>query len=315
MSKKAVFPRAKQHAWVKELLSKPTLDDAVTFCLRSSVLMGLQHGTTKGGWSWAMLRLGQGLSRSANGGTLGFTVFTKGNSKLPFYSWSTLPQYTCPGADECLKYCYSFKAWQYPSALMRQCQNTLLLKFNRRAIVNAWKALKWKKKQEVKTVRLYVDGDIDSIETLVFWWNILKQSPDVIGYGYSKSYDIFIAADRKGIQPPANYVVNRSTGSIHDGTAMAEDYAALPVMRGLFECIDVEGEGKLWPKGFARYQSAEYYKAMKEAGKKAGHDKFILCPGDCGTCGSGKPYCAGMDSQGNRSKGLQGLTILNTIHG
>ena len=315
MKKKTQFSRKQQHAWVAELMQQPTLERAVTFCLRSSVLMGLKGSRKTGSWSWSMLKLGQGLSRSVNGGELGFTVFAKGNSKLPFYAWSTLPQYTCPGAGECLKYCYSFKAWQYPSALMRQCQNTLLLKFNRRAIISAWRDLKWKKGQDVKTVRLYVDGDIDSIETLVFWWNILKQSPDVFAYGYSKSYDIFIEADRKGIQPPANYVVNRSTGSIHDNTDLAIQYEALPVVRGLFECIEVEGEGKLWKAGHARYDSQAYYTAMKAAAKQAGHSKFLLCPGKCGDCGNGKPFCAGVDGNGNRSESLNGLTILNTIHG
>ncbi len=33
----------------------------------------------------------------------------KGNSKLPFAAFSTLPGITCPGAGECLEWCYSFK--------------------------------------------------------------------------------------------------------------------------------------------------------------------------------------------------------------
>ena len=57
-----------------------------------------------------------------------FNVFTEGNSKLPFYSWSTLPQWTCPGAGDCLRFCYSFRAWRYPAAFCRQLQNTLLLR-------------------------------------------------------------------------------------------------------------------------------------------------------------------------------------------
>ena len=59
------------------------------------------------------------------GGKLPHTVFTTGNVKLPFLSFSTLPGVTCPGASSCLDYCYSFKAWRQPAAFFRQVQNTL----------------------------------------------------------------------------------------------------------------------------------------------------------------------------------------------
>lgn len=78
-------------------------------------------------------------------------VAAKGNQKLPFASYSTLPMSTCPGAGSCaveLKreydneaaekakdesrsrlvkdgYCYSFTAWRYPASFSRQFRNCL----------------------------------------------------------------------------------------------------------------------------------------------------------------------------------------------
>ena len=65
----------------------------------------------------------------------------KGNQKLPFAAYSTLPMATCPGAGTCsvmvdpvagrfsspsgTGYCYSVKAWRYPDAWARQFRNTL----------------------------------------------------------------------------------------------------------------------------------------------------------------------------------------------
>lgn len=66
-------------------------------------------------------------------------ISAKGNSKLPFASYSTLPMASCPGAGSCRVevveqpgrglvadgYCYSFTAWRYPSAFARQWRNAL----------------------------------------------------------------------------------------------------------------------------------------------------------------------------------------------
>ncbi len=78
-------------------------------------------------------------------------ISAKGNSKLPFASYSTLPMASCPGAGACAVkltreyeseaarkakdtkrsrlvkdgYCYSFTAWRYPNAFARQWRNAL----------------------------------------------------------------------------------------------------------------------------------------------------------------------------------------------
>ena len=60
-----------------------------------------------------------------------FSVFAAaGNMKLPFYAFSSLPGFDCPGAGACLYgeneftpenfrkgWCYSFTGWRYPAAM------------------------------------------------------------------------------------------------------------------------------------------------------------------------------------------------------
>ena len=112
-----------------------------------------------------------------------FSVFMEtGNSKLPFYAFSSLPGFDCPGAGACLYgdneftpdnfgkgWCYSFKGWRYPAAFFRQLQNSLLLRNQ------AGRALIAKQFHEIpagRTLRLYVDGDFASLEILRFWMDL-----------------------------------------------------------------------------------------------------------------------------------------------
>lgn len=83
-----------------------------------------------------------------NGAPFGFkpselwgVIAAKGNKKLPFAAYSELPMATCLGAGACGVpfyprarehkkangggWCYSFKAWRYPNAFLRQALNTL----------------------------------------------------------------------------------------------------------------------------------------------------------------------------------------------
>ena len=121
------------------------------------------------------------------GGKLPFSVFTVGNVKLPFLSFSSLPGVTCPGADDCLNYCYSFKSWRYPSAFFRQVQNTILMS-NFPLIEQALHETLYLKNGNLRAnfkkliyehnnklhlakidFRLYVDGDFSSIKDLKNW--------------------------------------------------------------------------------------------------------------------------------------------------
>ena len=157
-------------------------------------------------------------------GPLYFSVFAAaGNMKLPFYAFSSLPGFDCPGAGACLYgeneftpdnfgkgWCYSFTGWRYPAAFFRQLQNSILLRSKAgRAIV----ASKFADIPEGRTVRLYVDGDFANLSILRFWMNACKTRPDLDIYGYSKSWDLFLTLDKQGYSFPANYLLNVSSGS------------------------------------------------------------------------------------------------------
>jgi Gene product 88 len=202
-----------------------------------------------------------------------FTVFAKGNTKLPFFNFSALPGYTCPGADACLEYCYSYTAWRYPAAFCRQLRNTLLLKFKRSIITDVFMSL-----PQDTVLRLYVDGDIDSMSTLGFWFGLLNRRQDIRAYGYSKSLNLFAMWHDQGLPFPTNYLLNLSSGGKYDNSLTHDLVATLPITRGDF--VGVETSKRTWPKGFARYDSREYHRAVRAAAPP----KAFSCPGHCGPC-------------------------------
>ncbi|MFZ9873610.1 MAG: GP88 family protein [Steroidobacteraceae bacterium] len=238
----------------------------------------------RGTWKYFLCRFASSISA----GQLPHEIFAEeGNVKLPFVAFSTLPIVTCPGAGSCAgiaerggapdlsrAFCYSLRAWRYPAAFLRQAQNTLLLRFNRRAIIEAFKAL-----PQGITFRLYVDGDFDSEGTALFWFNLLKQRPDIACYGYSKSWNI---VESLAQHVPANYALNLSSGGIDDDDAAFRDrLRALPFVRGDFLALPIEGK---FAKGFARYNDPEYHRAVRAAAAAAGLGRVFSCPGTCGTC-------------------------------
>lgn len=219
-----------------------------------------------------------------------FTIFKEdGNKKLPFVAFSTLPGVTCPGAGECLGdpkeenggkigWCYSFRAWRYPAAFYRQCQNTLLVKMKHFDLVDEWTDTI----KKGATVRLYVDGDIDSLETLEFWFDMCLERPDLKVYGYSKSWEIFLSYADSGKAFPENYVLNLSGGSKYN-EAYKRRMEGLPCSRGEFIAVTIDKKNDA-PIG-ARTNA--YRKAVREA---AGERVFV-CPGLCGSCTSAGAAC------------------------
>jgi hypothetical protein len=229
-----------------------------------------------------------------------YTVFTEGNGKLPFYSFSTLPGVTCPGAGACLTYCYSYKAWRYPAAFARQVQNAYLMRFGKLAIHSALDALT-KAKPEGFDMRLYVDGDFSSIEDVSFWMAEFNAYPMIKGYGYSKSFAILLGFDTAlglhGGKWPSNYMLNISSG--HNASAEMVSYVkALPITRGEFIAVDIGHKVK----------SSDYgTKATNDAIRKAmGTTKVFPCPGQCGSC-TGKGHACGMDA-------FKGKVIAIAVH-
>ena len=225
---------------------------------------------------------GSGYGTTPKGKPLsGWPVFMMGNSKLPYLAFSTLPGTTCPGAGDCLTkpgreelngrapnggWCYSFKAWRYPATVRRQVGNTLLMaSAEGRAYIakvfNAWAALVDGDTGQ-NIVRLYVDGDIHSVETLRFWMELCKSNPGIRAYGYSKSWHIFDAYQKKENFTgwPDNYTVNLSSGakSFSDTIARAK-MAALPVSRNVFNAlkIDKDAFGKKIPQNIITVAGCE----------------------------------------------------------
>lgn len=194
-------------------------------------------------------------------------ILAQGNGKLPFLSFSALPGVTCPGAGDCLNWCYSFKAWRYPAAFARQAQNTVLVRSaaGRRHILAALDAHKC----ERLDFRLYVDGDFDSISTAEFWRDTLAARPWLATYGYSKSLEIL-----NTVHMPSNYRLNISSGHKY-GQAIEERAAALPFARGRFIAVNL---GR--PVRAADHGDRAHQRELRQAyGRRA-----FTCPGKCGDC-------------------------------
>lgn len=212
-----------------------------------------------------------------------FSVFAKGNSKLPFYSYSELPEFTCPGAGDCLKFCYSFTAWRYPAAFMRQLQNTLFMRFKRSVIAEAFRLIPLAEGKGGVTLRLYVDGDFRDMTTLAFWMSMLKQRPEVQCYGYSKSWELFESWHKQGLSFPSNYTLNLSSGSRYSTNRdLIRVVKSLACTRGEFVAVKAPGK---FAKGFARFQDKAYHAAVRTAGRVfAASPRVFSCPGKCGSC-------------------------------
>ena len=223
-----------------------------------------------------------------------YSVFAlNGNSKLPFVSFSSLPGVTCPGAGACLDFCYSFRAWRYPAAFMRQCQNAFLLRHNQPCIVQALQAANGTFKGEAYDVRLYVDGDFAGVADVHFWFDTIKAFPLAKVYGYSKSFAEILSYE--GIYP-SNYMLNISGG--HNASfETIEKVKALPITRGEFIAVSIGKKVKSTDHG-----TASTNKALREAFKI----KAFPCPGTCGTC-TGKGHACGMQA-------LKGVPIIIAMH-
>lgn len=228
----------------------------------------------------------------------------KGNKKLPFFTWSVVPLFTCAGKGQCAGWCYSLRAWRYAGPFWRQVQNTLLLRFFPDMVADEFMGLK----QNI-TLRLYVDGDFDSEQTVRFWFRLLAMRPDIEGYGYSKSWDE-IAAARDAM--PENYTLNLSSG----GRVRSVDKAtmeALPITRGDFLAVQVDKRFMAMTTE-ERYADPEYHRAVREAARALGHDRVFSCPGDCGGCVVGKDG-KNQHACGGNKKGRFGLMVIaNGIH-
>jgi len=250
-----------------------------------------------------------------------YTIFAKGNIKLPFWAFSALPGVTCPGAGDCLVspndknkrgWCYSFSQWRHVAPFFRQLQNTLLIRMRDKTWIEADARAKFKPGQ---VVRLYVDGDMDSMETLTYWMHFCERYPENEFYGYSKSWSFFERwhQDNNG-NWPSNYVMNLSSGTKLERVLSREKFQAVVkrmltlknpktghrIARGTFRALKVQSlspgrsrTGKVTPEWNTHMK--EVLDAAKAAGIKGDFSAkgVFVCPGYCGDCLPGGKHACG----------------------
>ncbi len=221
--------------------------------------------------------------------TAKFSIFALGgNSKLPFISFSTLPGVTCPGAGDCINFCYSYRAWRYPAAFARMVQNAYFMRFAPNVIADAFSLIAAKRPNGFD-FRLYVDGDFSSGGDVAFWMQLLHDTPNARAYGYSKSFAALLGYNVIGTWP-SNYQLNISGG--HNASKAMVDYVkALPITRGEFVAVSI---GK-------KVKSTDHGTIATNAALRAAFpdQKIFPCPGTCGTC-TGKGHACGMPQMKNR---------------
>ena len=244
----------------------------------------------------AYIEMLQNLVSVLNTGFPSYSVFSiNGNSKLPFVAFSALPgKAHCPGAGDCLLWCYSFKSWMRPSAFGRQAQNSILRKYYPQRIVEALDAVMAKPKfKHGLTLRLYVDGDFNNLSDFALWQGVLIERPSIAAYGYSKSFDIILAYADSGATFAPNYVLNVSSGHRHDESTV-QRIKALPITRGAFVAVPVSRKGRSIDHG-----NAEHRKAVQSVLRASdGVTKAFACPGLCGSCTSIGHVCGSMKFKG-----------------
>ena len=227
--------------------------------------------------------------------SLPFKVFGLGNGKLPFHTFSTLALSTCPFKGACADYCYTLNSWRNPAAFFRQAFNTYVLRFHPHLIAESFQLL-----PNNSTLRLYVDGDFDSLKTLRFWMDLLKDRPDVRAYGYSKSLPFFDQLGQ-GYEWPKNYQLNISSGGVST-PELIEKIKLLPVYRGKFLSLDAGKDGADYKEN-----SKPYRLAVRKAAKALGINKLFVCPGNCGSCLPKGGHACGMPE-------FKGITVGIGIH-
>jgi len=230
-----------------------------------------------------------------------FSIFTRGNGKLPFYCFSSMAILDCAGYGECGKWCYSKTAWRQPNAWGRQVSNSMLLRSGegRALIRKAFLAL-----PNGVAVRLYVDGDFHSVECLKFWMGLCHERPDLQLYGYSKSWLEFIQLKLSGYVWPTNYALNLSSGSRHD-EMLKGIMLTLPITRGEFIAVPVAGH-HMTSKAYQSKRNAGHAAYAKNVRESAGERVFV-CPGKCGDCLADGSHACG-------SFRMAGVTVATGVH-
>lgn len=246
----------------------------------------------------------QKLSSILNSGFPAYSVFAvKGNSKLPFVAFSALPGAAhCPGAGDCLSWCYSFRSWRMPAAFGRQAQNSILRKhYPQRIAESLDSVMAMQKFSDGLTLRLYVDGDFNTLSDFALWQGILIERPSIKAYGYSKSFDLILAYANSGASFAHNYVLNVSSGHRYDD-ATVQRIESLPITRGVFTAVQIKRTGRK-----IQHDNPAHRKVVQHATKAVtGASSAFACPGLCGSCTSSGHACGSMK--------FKGITIGIAVH-
>jgi hypothetical protein len=133
------------------------------------------------------------------------------------------------------------------------------------------------------SVRLYVDGDFDSVDTVAYWMHTILENPSLNVYGYSKSFtELLTYSYRHTSKPlkgfPDNYTLNISSGHNADNLTL-QAVQSLPIVRGEFVAVSIGNKVKAKDYGTKRVNDAIRAKFAESV-------KVFPCPGKCGTCTS-----------------------------
>ena len=128
--------------------------------------------------------------------------------------------------------------------------------------------------------------------------NLLFLRPEIKAYGYSKSWKEFLIYDSLKLNFPENYLLNLSSGSIHDDD-VKNRMKQLSCVRGEFINVDIPKEFDA-PIGA---RTREYKNAVKTS---LGDRRAFVCPGLCGSCTPNGHACG--------SDRFKGVTIAIATH-
>jgi hypothetical protein len=298
----ARMPQARAMSIASALVAGDT-SPAIQFLAENSA-----RASVNGTWENAvnkLLKLAAALASGEPIESSPFSVFAKGgNIKLPFAAFSSLPIIDCAGYGACGEWCYSLTAWRYANAWARQAANSMLLRHesgrtfiarefakigtrwsSKRKPISERKAggiLKLSENKPKITLRLYVDGDFHSKESLKWWMELIATRGEVSVYGYSKSWVEFLALHLDGYAWPENYTLNLSGGSRHEGTHMLALMERLPVTRGEFIAVPIPAT-HIRNKAYQSKRNSGHAEYARDVRAAAGKRVFV-CPGRCGDC-------------------------------
>lgn len=140
------------------------------------------------------------------------------NRKINHMSFSVTPILTCgKECNECHKYCYDMKSYIMYRDTRHSRNRNYLLSLQKDFVENMTNELKY---LDVKHFRLHVGGDFYNQEYVNKWYEIIRKTPQIKFYAFTKKYNTLDLATNK----PSNLIL---IGSINDYQAKTYDRMTL----------------------------------------------------------------------------------------